>query len=487
MAKLDSNLQDDACIDALLTMQQKHVLLIGDIMLDCYVDGVVSRISPEAPVPILNHSVSHHVAGGAANVAHNLATLGISVNLVGLIGADQAGKQLADALSTIPQLTSHCMTLDDRPTTRKTRFRAQGQQILRLDEETTSRLTPEQEQALLDIIEKQIATKPDIIILSDYAKGCLSHQTVASVTDMAAKADIAVITDPKSADFTKYAGSRLLTPNLKELCAAAGTRLEALDEIVMAANTQIAAAQLDAILVTLGSQGMLFVSKDTTMHLPASAIDVFDVSGAGDTVVALVAASQTSNNAWETSIQLANLGAGIVVGKSGTATVSPGEILAHLSSGNMVYDHDTLSELRNLRDSWANNGLKIGFTNGCFDLLHPGHIDSLKRSAKLCDKLIVAVNSDRSVKALKGQNRPIQSESKRASILAKLPFVDAVIVFDENTPKTVIDALSPDILIKGGDYRAEEIVGYETVTKNGGTVEIIPLLEGHSTSRLADM
>jgi len=485
MAKVDSNLQDDACIDALLAMQQKHVLLIGDIMLDCYVDGVVSRISPEAPVPILNHSVSNHVAGGAANVAHNLANLGMSVSLIGLIGADQAGKQLADELNTIPQLTSHCLTLDDRPTTRKTRFRAQGQQILRLDEETTSPLLPGQEQALLDIIEKQIATKPDIIILSDYAKGCLSHRIVASVTDMAAKASIAVITDPKSADFTKYTGSRLLTPNLKELCAATGTRLESLDEIVMAANSQIAAAQLDAMLVTLGSQGMLFVSKNSTIHLPASAIDVFDVSGAGDTVVALIASSQAGAATWETSIQLANLAAGIVVGKSGTATVSPGEILAHLPSGNMVYGRDTLSQLCNLRNSWADDELKIGFTNGCFDLLHPGHIDSLKRSADLCDKLIVAVNSDKSVKALKGQNRPIQSESKRASILAKLPFVDAVILFDEDTPKTIIDALTPDILVKGGDYRAEEVVGYETVTKNGGTVEIIPLLEGHSTSRLA--
>ena len=475
----------------LCKMQDKQVLLIGDIMLDSFIDGVVDRISPEAPVPVLRRSKTFQMPGGAANVAHNLAHIGLSVSLIGVVGTDIAGQQLQDKLAEIPKLTAETLTIKDRITTQKTRFRAQNQQILRVDDEDVSPLEEADTQALMRLIDAQIASRPDIIVLSDYAKGCLNDTIIRHTINKAKTANIAVIADPKSNDFTRYAGSALITPNLAELSAANGAPLTDSEEITAFARAQMDRCALDAMLVTLGARGMLFVGKEGASHLPASARDVYDVSGAGDTVIALMAAGLSIGSDMLAAVEMANHGAGIVVGKSGTATLTAGELLSAdvLAETNdtAIFGIGDLPALRDLRQSWAEAGERVAFTNGCFDLLHPGHIDSLRQSADGYDRLIVGINTDRSVKALKGEARPIQTQMIRAAILASLPFVDAVILFDEDTPAVLIEALLPDRLTKGGDYRAEDVVGYDSVTKHGGKVDIIPLLSGYSTSRFLDL
>lgn len=476
----------------LCKMQDKRVLLIGDIMLDSFIDGVVTRISPEAPVPVLRRNNTFQMPGGAANVAHNLAHIGLSVSLIGVVGADPAGVQLQNKLADIPKLTADILTVDGRTTTQKTRFRAQNQQILRVDDEETLPLSTADTQQLIALIDAQIATQPDIIVLSDYAKGCLNDTIITHIMKQAKTADIPVITDPKSNDFTRYAGSALITPNLAEISAANGAPLADNEEITRFARAQMDRCTLDAMLVTLGARGMLLVREQTVHHLPASAREVYDVSGAGDTVIALIAAGLSIGSDLLGAVEMANHGAGIVVGKSGTATLTVGELLSGDVLGDttdikQVYAIDALPALVSERQSWAQAGQKVAFTNGCFDLLHPGHIDSLKQTANGYDRLIVGINTDRSVKALKGEARPIQAQMVRATILASLPFVDAVILFDEDTPAALIDALVPDRLTKGGDYRADDVVGYDTVTKNGGRVDIIPLLAGYSTSGFLDL
>ena len=475
----------------LCKMQDKRVLLIGDIMLDSFIDGVVDRISPEAPVPVLRRSKTFQMPGGAANVAHNLAHIGLSVTLIGVVGTDIAGQQLQDKLAEIPKLTAETLTIKDRITTQKTRFRAQNQQILRVDDEDVSPLNEADTQALMRLIDAQIASQPDIIVLSDYAKGCLNDTIIRHSINKAKMAGIPVIADPKSNDFTRYAGSALITPNLAELSAANGAPLTDSEEITAFARAQIDRCALDAMLVTLGARGMLFVGKEGARHLPASARDVYDVSGAGDTVIALMAAGLSIGSDMLTAVEMANHGAGIVVGKSGTATLTAGELLSAdvLAETNdtAIFGIGALPALRDLRQSWEKAGERVAFTNGCFDLLHPGHIDSLRQSADGYDRLIVGINTDRSVKALKGETRPIQTQMIRAAIVASLPFVDAVILFDEDTPAALIDALLPDRLTKGGDYKAEDVVGYDSVMKHGGKVDIIPLLSGYSTSRFLDL
>lgn len=474
----------DAAGKIICAMQGKKVLLIGDIMLDCYVDGIVARISPEAPVPILHSSHTHQIAGGAANVAHNLANMGLSVTLIGLLGDDGAATQLCQQLDRIPQLQRDLLTLADRPTTRKTRFRAQGQQILRVDEEQSVPISKSDALLLLEKIHHHLAQSPDILVLSDYAKGCLSDAVVAETIQAAKGKGIAVIADPKCVNFKKYQQSQLLTPNLAELCAATGQTLRQIPDIEKAARAQIQQANLDAMLVTLGEQGMLYVGSGDALHLPATMREVFDVSGAGDTVVGVMAAALAAGSDWRMAMDLANRAAGIVIGKSGTATLTPGELLGSFPSTATIYSSNQLAPLLDLQAGWKATDLQVGFTNGCFDLLHPGHLDMLKRAADTCNRLIVGMNSDRSTAALKGAGRPLQSQDIRAAALSHLPFVDAVIVFDDDTPAALIDALLPDRLIKGGDYRAEDVVGFDTITQHGGIVEIIPLLAGHSTTRL---
>ena len=466
-------------VQHVLDLQQKSALVIGDIMLDRYVNGEVNRISPEAPIPILSENTTSITTGGAANVARNLAQLGCRVSLIGLAGADDAGRELAQAIADVPQILFAPIICSGRPTTVKTRYLSSGQQMLRVDSEVTTPLAADDSAKL---IETATVLMPDcdILILSDYAKGCLTADLIAQLTDLAHQHDIKVIIDPKSADFSDYRGADLLTPNLSELRRASGLTENSLAAIEEAARHILKQNEIAQILVTLSARGMMMVTPDSAFHLPARPCEIFDVSGAGDTVIALLASGLITGLSLEQATEIANLGASLVVAKSGTACLVPGEMLSQNSGAAQAL---SLADATELARKWREGGEKIGFTNGCFDLLHAGHIHILRESAAACDRLIVGLNADSSVKQLKGEERPIQSEDIRSAILANLPFVDAVVLFEEETPQQLINSLVPDYLSKGGDYQIENIVGADTVIAAGGTVVAIPLLEGHSTSR----
>ena len=468
----------DLIVQHLSTVQAKSVLVIGDVMLDKYVIGDVQRISPEAPIPVLSHSQSSQATGGAANVARNLAQLGCQVMLIGCIGQDPVAAELMDALSHIPQLSFCPISCADRRTTVKTRYLSSGQQMLRVDSETTEPITEQQAEQIIsqaDILIEQA----DILVLSDYAKGCLFSSLNKRLIDLAQKRGLPVIVDPKSTDFSAYRGATMLTPNLSELNRACGSRVNKLNEIEDAARQQMKQHDIEQMLVTLSARGMMLVEHDEALHLPAYPCDVYDVSGAGDTVIALMTSAKMNNLADELGMHLANLGASLVVAKTGTASLTPGELIIASDSAPAETE---LAKLLPKVTEWRANSQTIGFTNGCFDLLHPGHLYSLTNAAAQCDHLIVGVNADASVKRLKGSNRPIQSEQDRARVLAALPFVSAVVVFTEDTPQALIEAISPGILFKGGDYQAEDVVGYNHVTGRGGQVVIIDTLPGHSTT-----
>ncbi|MGC6412328.1 MAG: D-glycero-beta-D-manno-heptose-7-phosphate kinase [Candidatus Puniceispirillaceae bacterium] len=501
--KHHAHLATSLVAEMLDNLHDKKLLVIGDVMLDQFVDGVVNRMSPEAPVPVLSRSHTQKMPGGAANVAGNLAHLGLEVILIGLVGNDAAGQDLQAELAKLPRLLFMPVQDESRPTTQKIRFRSGGQQMLRVDDEST-------QDANLDI-EAQIIARTraliddvDAIILSDYAKGCLTQTTIQNVIKAAGEAGKAVILDPKSPDFGLYKGADILTPNLSELCKAAGRNLTNHQDIATAAIHLCQMHDIGHMLVTLSGDGMMLVSAsdeagDTALHLPAKAVEVFDVSGAGDTVVAALSAGLVASLPVAKAMSLANLAAGIVVGKSGTAIVSPGELLAEnilqSAGGKKEVEDDTSTPLSGPDNweqlvqqtrLWQNQGLHVGITNGCFDLLHPGHLHVIRQAATYCDKLIVAINTDRSVKILKGPSRPQQNQTERMAVLQHLPAVSAVVVFDEETPAALFEALRPNVLIKGGDYKAEELVGYDQIIGDGGAVHIIDTLPGHSTTNLLE-
>ena len=456
-----------------------NCLVIGDVMLDRFVDGKVERISPEAPVPILSHSATATMPGGAANVARNICHLGASCTLIGITGTDEAGTTLSNALAHNAGLSFCPVQIAGRPTTSKTRFRSGMQQIMRLDDEVKTPLNDTEAAQLLAIAETHIP-KASIIILSDYAKGCLTRPLIKSLISLAKSHDKTVIIDPKSDDFSLYEGADLITPNLSELVGATGLQDTSDEMIAKTANALSERHQIAHVLTTLSARGMRLDGSGITAHVPSLTKDVFDVSGAGDTVVAALACAYASGASFETAMIFANQAASIVVSKPGTAAFCAGEFLASCDKIHAVASR--LDDHQDKLAQWRKEGLKIGFTNGCFDLLHAGHMHVLREAAKICDKLIVGVNSNQSVSALKGPSRPIQPQKIRAFVLAQLPYCDGVIIFDDETPLALIEAISPDVLIKGGDYQPSEIVGHAHVTKKGGDVLTIPLLEGHSTT-----
>ena len=475
----------DDCARYLEAACGKHIIVIGDVMLDRFIDGLVERISPEAPVPVLSKTTTSTMPGGAANVARNLCQLGIHCTLYGLVGDDEAAKDLQNELSKVAGLDYVAIVDKARPTTTKTRFRASAQQILRVDEEVASALADAQAEAIYAHLQSTIKTA-DLIILSDYAKGCLSTALISQIIKLAKTHDKKVIIDPKSSDFGKYKDATLVTPNLSELKAATSLVNDSDDEIGKAAHNLCQTHNITSILTTLSARGMRLISLDgQDSHIASIAKDVFDVSGAGDTVIAVLAAFLTANASVEQAMIGANMAASIVVSKPGTAALSPGELIGvSTASKNPSLSYE---EIAPTIAKWRSEGLSIGFTNGCFDLLHPGHLHGLREAARLCDKLIVGLNDDTSVKRLKGPSRPIQSDALRAMILSHLPYIDGVILFTQDTPATLIEAITPDILIKGGDYNKSEIIGAEHVIKNGGEVKTIDLLDGHSTTAILEM
>ena len=467
--------------EVLCKLQNQRALIVGDVMLDRFIDGEVTRISPEAPVPILGKANTHQMPGGAANVACNLAHFGLDVMLIGVIGDDDTGASLTAEIAASDSIDFTPVIVPGRITSLKTRFRSAGQQILRVDDETTDAISDNDIIHIMGAVTERLADT-DVLILSDYAKGCLPPSLLLQLIDVARKMSVKVIVDPKLADLSAYAGANLITPNLAELRLASNSNLTSVDDISATAANLAAKHNIGAMMVTMSAKGMLHVTSDgEATHAPATARDVFDVSGAGDTVIAVLAATLSIGLDPAKSITLANLAAGVAVGKSGTAIVSPGEIISQTPLDSIKTD--TVHWAEQCR-KWRTDTTSIGFTNGCFDLLHPGHLYLLHAASQRCDRLIVGVNSDASVKRLKGPTRPIQKAETRAAVIASLPFVDGVVIFDEDTPLALVTTLQPDVILKGGDYTADDVVGGDVVKAHGGNVVIIPTHGSHSSSAI---
>lgn len=468
--------------------EHRTALVIGDLMLDRYLIGEVERISPEAPVPVVLLKQENERAGGAANVAANLSLLGIRTTMAGIIGDDAEGRALLDMLREL-NIDSAIVTSQQRPTVTKTRILGGHQQMMRLDKESRLAFTESENNALHEQVSQAIAQKPDVIILSDYAKGVLSDALCQAVIAQAKALGIPVLVDPKGRDYTKYQGATALTPNKKETSEACGIDAMDTDRLLQAAADLRDHLGLAFLAVTRGEEGISLLEQNETIHIPAAAKQVFDVSGAGDTVIATLAAGLVHGLSHLQAFELANIAAGIVVGKVGTVPVNREELLAELISQDSVEQADKICELETLLGrvrQWRQQKKRIVFTNGCFDLLHAGHVTYLEAARKTGDKLILGLNTDRSVSALKGPSRPVIHEADRARVLAALEAVDAVILFDEDTPLQLIDAIRPDVIVKGSDYSEDQVVGGKEVKSWGGKVALIDIVPGRSTSNIIE-
>jgi D-beta-D-heptose 7-phosphate kinase/D-beta-D-heptose 1-phosphate adenosyltransferase len=462
----------------------RTILVLGDVMLDRYVSGQVRRISPEAPIPVLKFEHSRIVLGGAGNVAANIAALGARAILIGAVGDDQFGRE-TPGFTLNPLITLRCVALPGRPTTLKTRFMSGAHQLLRLDEETAAPLAATDAARLLQAFADSLA-EADVVILSDYAKGVLCDAVLPEAIRLARAAGKPVVADPKRADLAAYRHVSVITPNEMEAALATGIAITDDASAVAAGEHALAASDAGAVLVTRSEKGLTLVRRDQPpIHLPTEARAVADVSGAGDTLVATFAVMLAAGADMAEAALVANAAAGVAVGKPGTATISQTELIAALHRQELLaIDEKTLplAAAREKIATWRRAGLRVGFTNGCFDLIHPGHVRLLNKARARCDRLVVALNTDASVQRLKGPTRPVQHEVARATVMASIGAVDLVVLFDEDTPLELIEALRPDILFKGADYRLDQVVGGEFVRSYGGDVSLIDLEAGHSTT-----
>lgn len=473
------------------SFRKARILVAGDVMLDRYTWGDVARISPEAPVPVLRVREHSEGAGGAANVALNLAGLGCEVTLVGFTGSDPAGATLRRILEK-SGVRVELVPIPGRPTITKTRVMAREQQILRIDEEEASPPPDDARERVLSLLDGLIPGR-QAVILSDYGKGVLLDAAVPQrAVELGRKRGIPVLVDPKGRDWGRYRGATCVTPNAGELESVSGCVESGEEGMAAVAGRIRSELGLDWLLVTRGKHGMCLVGDCAPLFIPTRAREVFDVSGAGDTVIATLAAGLAAGFAMDEAARIANAAAGIVVGKLGTQPVTYGELETALQmgidgeaaspQGKVLTSSMALARVK----AWRSSNLRIVFTNGCFDLLHPGHIHLLHQARALGDRLVVGLNTDGSVRRLKGELRPILSENDRATLLAALSTVDAVVLFDEDTPLNLIEQLRPDILVKGDDYRIDQVVGREVVEGYGGRVELVKVLEGRSTTTIID-
>lgn len=458
-----------------------QVLVVGDVMIDRYWYGDTSRISPEAPVPVVKVSKQEDRPGGAANVALNVAALGAAAKLTGIVGRDEAADNLRATLSSA-NIASDFHVVDGKPTITKLRVISRQQQLIRMDMEEA--YGPADSSGCLDKM-SQLLAGSGAVILSDYGKGSL-HDVQAFIA-LAKKMAVPVLADPKGTDFSRYRGATLLTPNLPEFEAVVGA-CHSEQELVSRGLQLIEELSLDALLITRGEHGMtLLTPGHTELHLPARAREVFDVTGAGDTVIAVLGAALAAGEDYPQAVALANLAAGIVVGKLGTAVVSGPELRrAVQQEGGSERGVVTLEQLQVALADAREQGESIVFTNGCFDIIHAGHVGYLEEARKLGDRLIVAINSDDSVRRLKGTGRPINPAERRAAVLAGLESVDWVVTFTEDTPENLLHAIKPDILVKGGDYSDEQVVGADIVKQYGGQVKALSLYDNLSTTAIVD-
>jgi D-beta-D-heptose 7-phosphate kinase/D-beta-D-heptose 1-phosphate adenosyltransferase len=469
------------------TWESKRLLVVGDVMLDKYIWGEVGRISPEAPVPVVRATHQCERPGGAANVAMNLALLGAQTTVVGFTGGDENERLLAAGLR-LNGIASKFVVSSGFPTVTKLRILGGRQQMLRLDSERSGERPQRDYEDLIKAALEQM-DGCDALVLSDYAKGVMTPEVCHELIQAARSRGIPVLVDPKNPDFSRYRGATTICPNFGELSEAAGMNGRDLDTVLQAAEKMLPALEIDFLTATLSEKGIALVRPGNRFMAPAVARQVFDVSGAGDTVIAVLALCMASGLNPESAIQLANTAAGIVVGKVGTVPVEKHELLAALAPDIALHAEDKLvsrEELAARVALWKGHGERVVFTNGCFDLLHIGHITLLEQARRFGDRLIVAINSDESVQGLKGPTRPIVGERERGRVLAALAAVDAVVVFGEPTPLEVIIATRPDVIVKGGDYNPETVVGAREVESWGGEVKIVPIVEGFSTTLLIE-
>jgi D-beta-D-heptose 7-phosphate kinase/D-beta-D-heptose 1-phosphate adenosyltransferase len=462
-----------------------RILVVGDLMLDRYILGDVDRISPEAPVPVLRHAQRYERAGGAANVAMNLSGLGCQAFIAGFWGSDGEREDL-DGFLEAGGVNRDGMVTTALPTISKTRIVGRNQQLLRLDIESRDQPS-EVDHRLLQESAVALVEKVHAVILSDYAKGALTPVLCEAVIRAARGRGIQVFADPKTPDFSKYSGATMVCPNLHEVSAATGVAEHQLDRILSAADDLRLTHDIDSICITMSERGIQVLSPSGIYRSPARAREVFDVSGAGDTVIATIAAAMAGGLRMESAVELANVAAGIVVGKLGTVPIAQHELVSALTPSTGVLQAEKILPRARLAQrvaEWRASGDTVVFTNGCFDLLHVGHVTLLEECRRFGTKLVLGLNTDASVSRLKGPARPVVGENERARVMAALAAVDAVVLFDEDTPLELIGEILPDVLVKGGDYDVSTVVGHEVVQAAGGRVEIVPTVEGFSTTNI---
>ncbi|MHB1303823.1 MAG: D-glycero-beta-D-manno-heptose-7-phosphate kinase [Acidiphilium sp.] len=473
---------DGDLIAAIQGLARASVLVVGDLMLDRYAYGKVERISPEAPVPILTIARELAMPGGAGNVVRNLTALEAATAFVSVVGDDQAGSDLTALVGGQANVEPWLLVENGRATTVKTRYIADGQHLIRADREIVSPLPEKLAERLLKIAGDAMAATT-VTVLSDYRKGVLGPAIARGLIAAARQIGRRVVVDPKGSDWSHYAGADVITPNRRELAEASGQRIEDEAAVVAAARTMIERHGFGAVLCTRSEDGMSLVTADMARHYPAEASEVYDVSGAGDTVVAVLAAGLAAGLPIEIAARLSNIAGGLVVGKVGTAVARPADLIdAVKPASGALRKVVTVQAAAEAAERWRQRGWKIGFTNGCFDLLHPGHVHLLEQCRAACDRLIVGMNADSSVSRLKGASRPVQPEAARAAVLASLASVDLVVIFEEDTPLDLLSIIRPDVLIKGSDYTHDTVVGAREIESWGGSVMLADLLPGHSTT-----
>lgn len=471
-------------------MAGKSVVVIGDIMLDCFVYGSTNRMSPEAPVPVLLKSHEKWMIGGAGNAAANLRALGVKTDVIALIGKDNHGAVIRDLLQ---DAANGLIQSDSRPTAVKTRYVSGHQQLLRVDEEIAGDLDESIISTIIKRAESLIA-KADAVILSDYGKGVLSESVIRAAITAAQKAGIPVLVDPKKQDYSVYAGADIVTPNKKELSEAVnGLAVNTDDEVIAASTALQKQSGIKNIVATRSEKGMsVTLENGETLHFAATSREIFDVSGAGDTVIATFAAALAAGADISAAATLANEAGGIAVSYAGTTAVDANALKSALGqqSGSACFEANVLdwdSAAAQIK-LWQNQGLKVGFTNGCFDIVHFGHVNYLAQARARCDRLVLGLNHDKSVNILKGPERPLHNQDSRAAVIGALASVDMVVFFGaeekdaDNTPSAALDAIRPDIIFKGGDYTIDQLPEAKVVLAYGGEVDIMPLYEGHSTT-----
>lgn len=473
----ERSLDLDALQGLLSRVRQQKLACIGDLMLDRFVYGEVSRISPEAPIPVLRTRRTVAMPGGVGNVARNVAALGGIARLGAVVGSDPAGHELSDLIAADTGIEDALMRPEGASTIVKTRFVAAGQQLLRQDDE---------QPGMGGYDNRAVFSGASAILLSDYAKGVVDAAVIEAALWASREYGIPVIVDPKGRDFARYGAVDLIKPNASELAGATGLPVDSDAEVEAALASLLSNTQAKAVLVTRSGKGMSLARRGVpVVHFPGRAREVFDVSGAGDTSLAALGLAMAAGASLETAVQFAILASGVVVGKSGTAVVTPAELIeaelshtsSHISSGIL-----SLDQMAHQVEAWKRQGLKVGFTNGCFDILHRGHVTYLNQARSWCDRLVVALNTDASVKRLKGESRPVNDLDSRAAVIGGLASVDGVTAFDDPTPIDLINRLRPDVLIKGSDYTKDKVVGATEVESWGGEVRLADFADGYSTT-----